>query len=46
MGDRVMKPTNQSRKAPIGEKQVESSIIKGPTQTQESLTPYNRKKGK
>ena len=42
MGDKVMKPTNQDKKAPIGEKQVNSSIFRGPTQTMGNLTPYNR----
>lgn len=44
--DKVLHPTNQSHKAPIGEKQVDSAIIKGPTQTQSNLTPYNRKNKK
>ena len=42
--DKVLHPTNQSRKAPVGEKQVNSAIIKGPTQTRSNLTPFNRKK--
>ncbi len=46
MSDKVMKPVNQSRKAGIGEKQVDSAIIKGPTQTTSNLTPYNRNKKK
>lgn len=45
-GDKVLHPSNQSKSAPIGEKQVKSAIIEGPTQTTDSLTPYNRKKGK
>lgn len=44
--DKVLHPTNQTRKAPIGEKQVDSAIIKGPTQTSDNLTPYNRNKKK
>ena len=44
MSDKVMRPVNQSRKAAIGEKQVNSAIIKGPTQTMGNLTPYNRNK--
>lgn len=44
MSDKVLHPTNQSRRAPIGEKQVDSAIIKGPTQTMDNLTPYNRNK--
>ena len=44
-GDKVLHPTNQSRKAPIGEKQVSSSIINGPMQNMNNLTPYNRNSG-
>ena len=44
--DKVLHPTNQSRKAPVGEKQVNSAIIKGPTQTPGNLTPFNRSKKK
>jgi len=40
--DKVMHPTQSSRSG--GLKQVASSIIKGPTQTLENVTPYNRKK--
>ena len=42
--DKVLHPTNMDKKAPVGEKQVKSAIIEGPTQTTENLTPYNRKK--
>ncbi len=41
MGDKVMKPKQTSRSG--GLKQVNSSIIKGPTQTSTNATPYNRK---
>jgi hypothetical protein len=41
MGDRVSKPKQTSRSG--GLKQVNSSIIKGPTQTVQNATPYNRK---
>ncbi len=46
MKDKVLHPTNQSRKAPVGEKQVKSGIIEGPTQTTGNLNPYNRSKKK
>lgn len=42
MGDKVLHPEDKQRSAPIGEKQVKSSIIEGPTQTMDNLTPYNR----
>lgn len=41
--DKVMHPKQSSRSG--GLKQVNSSIIKGPTQTVQNATPYNRKKG-
>jgi len=38
-----MHPQNMSRSAPVGEKQVNSAIIKGPTQTVNNVTPFNRR---
>lgn len=39
--DKVMSPKQSSRSG--GLKQVNSSIIKGPTQTTTNANPYNRK---